>query len=244
MRVGREKFDVDAELQQKIDQRSAEGKGLIGGDPHRRPAHVRWRPIAEHLPYFRLVDCSEKKRTRLEAFLSHRPLEIEIGFGSGEFLLGRSTSHPECHFLGFEVKRHLCRAVAQHVQGDTLSNLWISDDDARWALPQLDLVGRVQAIHVLYPDPWWKRKHQAKRLFRPSFVALVHDLLEPTGILHVRTDVQGYGQLVEDLVADHGGFAPNEPTLASLFEADPPTRREAFCSSIHRPIWIQVFRKT
>jgi hypothetical protein len=44
-------------------------------------------------------------------------------------------------------------------------------------------------------------------------------------------------------MADHGGFAPNDPTLASLFEADPPTRREAFCLSINRPIWIQVFRK-
>ena len=95
----------------------------------------------------------------------------------------------------------------------------------------------------IYTKPLCPYCIRAKRLFKPSFVALVHELLAPRGILHVRTDVEGYAQLIEESMADHSGFAPNDPTLASLFEADPPTRREAFCLSINRPIWIQVFRK-
>lgn len=156
-------------------------------------------------------------------------------------MLGRAAAHPGRRFLGFEVKRELCRDVAKEIEAAGLANVWISDDDARWALPQLDLAGRVAVVHVLYPDPWWKRRHHAKRLFRLPFVAMVHDLLAPGGLLHVRSDVAGYAQLVEQVVADHGGFSANDPSLAALFAADPPTRREAFCRSVGRPYWVLCF---
>lgn len=270
MRVGRAEFDVDLARQHFDDSRYGQGRGLIGGDPRLRPAHVRWQPIPEEQPYFRLIDISAGKRARLAAFLGTAgnagkegkgegqegseegrgtegaatgPLEIEIGFGSGEFLLGRAAAHPERRFLGFEVKRDLCQDVVRAIEAAGLGNVWISDDDARWALPQLDLTGRVAVLHVLYPDPWWKRRHHAKRLFRLPFVALVHSLLEPGGLLHVRTDVEGYAELIQQVVTEHGGFSANDPALAKLFSADPPTRREAFCRSIGRPYWVMAFKR-
>ena len=255
LRVGRPDFDVDPGQQQEAIERYDEGRGLIGGDPSRRPAHVRWRPIPEEQPYFRLIDVSAEKRARFADFLhgeregkegeegNGEPLEVEIGFGTGEFLLGRSQTEARRRFLGFEVKRDLCRGVIRHVQRAGLENVWISDDDARWALPQLGLAGRVDVIHVLYPDPWWKRRHQVKRLFTLPFLDLVHELLAPGGLLHVRTDVEGYAQLIEQVVAEHGGFSANDPVLAAAFNADPPTRREAYCREINRPFWVLGFRK-
>jgi len=266
--LGRPDFDVDPGQQQEAIERYDDGRGLIGGDPNRRPAHVRWRPIPEQQPYFRLIDVSAEKRARLGAFLGGEgeegevgkegkegregkvgeesgggALEVEIGFGTGEFLLGRATANPERRFLGFEVKRDLCRLVVRPIQQAGLTNVWISDDDARWALPQLRLAGRVEVIHVLYPDPWWKRRHQVKRLFSLPFLDLVHELLTPGGLLHVRSDVEGYARLVEQVVTEHGGFLANQPTLATAFDADPPTRREAHCREINRPFWLLGFRK-
>ncbi len=266
--LGRPDFDVDPGQQQEAVERYDEGRGLIGGDPNRRPAHIRWRPIPEEQPYFRLIDISEEKQARLAAFLGGElggtegnseqrdetveavrsvrapgPLEIEIGFGAGEFLVGRSRANPERRFLGFEVKRDLCRVVIKQVQRAGLENVWISDDDARWALPQLGLAGRVDVIHVLYPDPWWKRRHQVKRLFSLPFLDLVHELLASDGLLHVRTDVEGYAQLIEQVVAAHGGFSANQSALAAPFDADPPTRREAYCREISRPFWLLGFRR-
>ena len=245
MRTGRDEFETDPARQQHDDARYDQGRGLIGGDPSRRPARARGRPIPEDQPYFRLMDLSEAKRARLQAFLDDdgRPLEVEVGFGSGEFLLGRAAAHPERRFLGFEVKRDLCRRVAKRIGRRGLANVWIGDEDARWALPQLDLAGEVSVVHVLYPDPWWKRKHQAKRLFRPPFVALLHEILATGGLLHVRTDVHGYAQLVQEVIAEHGGFTADDPCLAAPFDADPPTRREAFCRSIQRSEWVLGFRK-
>jgi tRNA (guanine-N7-)-methyltransferase len=257
MRVGRDEFEVDIAQEQRDSERYDEGRGLIGGDPAKRPAHVRWRPIPEEQPYFRLIDISAEKRARLDAFLSddgavrnadespgtRRPLEIEIGFGSGEFLLGRAAAHPERRFLGFEVKRDLCRSLVKRGEAVELGNLWVGDDDARWALPQLALAGQVDVVHALYPDPWWKRKHQAKRLFSQPFLDLVQALLVPGGLLHVRSDVEGYAQHIEALLEEHGGFSANDPALARPFDADPPTRREAYCRQIGRAFWVMAFAK-
>ena len=260
LRVGRGDFDVDPDQQQEAIERYEDGRGLIGGDPNRRPAHVRWRPIPEEQPYFRLIDISAHKRARLQAFLegggkvgkegnweelagTGSPLEVEIGFGTGEFLLGRSQAQAGRRFLGFEVKRDLCRGLVKSIQQAGVGNVWISDDDARWALPQLGLAGQASAIHVLYPDPWWKRRHQVKRLFTLPFLDLIHELLAPGGLLHVRSDVEGYARYIDQVVAEHGGFSANDPTLAALFDADPPTRREAYCREINRPFWLLGFRK-
>ena len=283
-RIGTGEFDVDPERQQEAIERYSEGRGLIGGDPNRRPAHVRWRPIPEAQPYFRLIDVSIEKRARLDAFLRAAasteelretqrnleelggtqgnseelgeipvslgtlgqrllPLEVEIGFGTGEFLVGRAAACPERRFLGFEVKRELCRGVIPQIEAQALANLWISDDDARWALPQLGLAGQVAVIHILYPDPWWKKRHQVKRLFNAPFVELLYALLMPNGLLHVRSDVEGYAQLVEQSVGEHGGFSADDPALARPFDDNPPTRREAFCREILRPVFITAFRR-
>lgn len=267
--LGRPDFDVHPGQQQEAIERYDDGRGLIGGDPNRRPAHVRWRPIPEEQPYFRLIDVSAEKRARLADFLegelggtvrnsgelspavesagnvrSQAPFEVEIGFGMGEFLLGRSQAQRGRRFLGFEVKRDLCRLVVRSIGQAGLGNVWISDDDARWALPQLGLAGRVDVIHVLYPDPWWKRRHQVKRLFSLPFLDLVHELLIPGGLLHVRTDVEGYAQFIEQVVGEHGGFDANDQALAALFDADPPTRREAYCREISRPFWVLGWRKS
>lgn len=267
-RLGRGDFDVDPEQQQEAIERYDEGRGLIGGDPSRRPAHVRWRPIPEEQPYFRLIDVSAEKRARLADYLAGElegtqrnwenvdkavgivqtdrtpgPLEIEIGFGTGEFLLGRAGANPGRRFLGFEVKRDLCRGLVAAAQRAGLGNLWVGDDDARWALPQLGLAQQVGVIHVLYPDPWWKRRHQVKRLVSLPFLDLVHATLAPGGLLHVRSDVEGYARYIEQLVAEHGGFSANDPALAAAFDADPPTRREAYCREINRRFWVLGFRR-
>ena len=253
-RVGRGEFDVDPARQQEAIDRYDEGRGLIGGDPNRRPGHVRWRPIPEEQPYFRLIDVSEEKRAQVDAFLheegnSEEPgrseclLEIEIGFGTGEFLLGRAAANVERRFLGFEVKRDLCRGLIPQIQKRELTNLWICDDDARWALPQLDLAGRVDVIHILYPDPWWKKRHQVKRLFNLPFVELLHELLAPGGLLHVRSDVEGYAEFIEQAVKEHGGFSANNSALAAFFDENPPTRREAYCREIGRPFRIMSFAR-
>ena len=79
MRLGRDDFEVDPEQQQEATERYDDGRGLIGGDPNRRPDHIRWRPIPEAADYLRLIDVSGEKRALLEEFLHGKGNEGKEG---------------------------------------------------------------------------------------------------------------------------------------------------------------------
>jgi len=241
-RVGPAAFDIDPGRLEIAVDRYEQGKGLIGGDPRRRP---RWlHPLPpEPAPAFRLLESSPEHRERLQAFLGAAPLEIEIGSAYGEFILDWAATHPDRHFLAFEVKWKLMNRLAQRVERRDLHNLWVSDDDARYDLPRLLAAGSVDVFHILFPDPWWKPKHQARRLFVPPFVDLLALLLHPGGVLRVATDVPGYGEAIEKLMAGYDAFTPTQTQPAARFAAATPTSRQAFCDEIGRPYAYYTFQR-
>ena len=241
-RVGREEFETDtARLQAALD-RFDEGKGLIGGDPSKRS---RWiRPLPEEpAPVFRLHQSSAEHLSRLAIFVEQAPIEIEIGSGHGEFILDWANQHRDRHFIAFEVKWKLMRRTVKRAHHAGLPNLWVSDDDARYDLPRLLEAGSVDVFHVLFPDPWWKPKHQPRRLFVPPVVDIFAGLLRPGGFLRVATDVPGYGDVICDVVEAHPRFQANEPALAEQYANARPTSRQVFCDEVGRPYQYYYFMK-
>ena len=241
-KIGPGKFTVDEERWQRALARYHEGKGLIGGDPRQRPRWLHPLP-AEPAPAFRLLQSSPEHIQRLKDFLATAPLEIEIGSGPGSFILDRAQKHPDRHFLAFEVKWKLVRDMVQRAQKLGIENLWVSDDDARFDLPRLLSPNSVETFHILFPDPWWKPKHQARRLFSPPFVDVLALLLKPGGILRVATDVPGYAQVIQQVVEEHPEFLPHNPSLAEKFSDAAPTSRQAFCDKIGREYQFFYFQK-
>ena len=232
-RIGPGEFHIDEARLAEAVRRYEEGKGLIGGDPQRRPHRKPLPP--EPIRAFRLYGSSPEHLERLRTFLASAPLEVEIGSGGGEFILDWAAQHPERHFLAFEVKWKAMRRIAERAAQRGIDNLWISDDDARYDLPRLLGPESVEVFHILFPDPWWKPKHQARRIFTPPFLDVLAILLKPGGILRVATDVPGYAEYIRDLVEGHPAFLPNDPALAQRFATAAPTARQAFCDEIGRP---------
>ena len=241
-KVGPDEFTVDEARLQRALERYHEGKGLIGGDPRKRP---RWlHPLPEEpAPAFRLMQSSSQHLARLQAFLEEAPLEIEIGSGPGDFILDRAAKRPGRHFLAFEVKWKLVREMVKRAQQRGIDNLWASDDDARFDLPRLLKPDSVDIFHILFPDPWWKPKHQIQRLFAPPFVDVLAVLLKPGGILRAATDVPGYAEVIQDVVEAHPDFLPHNPHLAAQFTDAAATSRQAFCDKIGRPYRFFYFQK-
>ncbi len=223
------------------------GKGLIGGDPRKRPHADRLPDWGLNRYFFRTLALDDPRGwngERLRADLaSDRPLEIEIGFGRGDFILDRARRHPDRVFIGYEVRTKAARLALQRAEKLGLTNLWISDDDARFSLPRLIPDGRVDMVHILFPDPWWKKQHKVKRLFSPPFVDLLAAKLRPGGVLHVKTDVAGYGELVRYLVEHHPAFKPHDPRLAERIGPHLPTHREFWCHEHGLPVWVYYFER-
>jgi len=223
------------------------GRGLIGGDPRRRPdAHLlpEW---GINQPFFRALALEDERGNNGPAFhellTSEQPLEIEIGFGRGDFLLDRAQRHPQTLLLGYETKTKATRLCLDRVNRLELGNLWLSDDDCRFNLPRVVPDGRVDIIQIFFPDPWWKPQHQVKRLFSPPFIDLLAAKLRSGGLLFFKSDVHDYGEMVRILVESHHAFWPNDPEQAQRIGGYAPTHREYWCLQNQRPIWSYYFTR-
>ena len=223
------------------------GKGLIGGDPRLRPGSHLLPPWGLDQPFFRalaLDDARGHNGAVLAGLLaSDRPVEVEIGFGRGDFLLDRAQRHPDHVLLGFETKIKATRLMLARIAKLALANLWVSDDDGRFSLPRTVADGRLDAVHILFPDPWWKTQHKVKRLVSPPFVDLLAAKLRPGALLHFRSDVQEYGELVRYLVEQHPAFLPHDPAFAAVLGDVAPTHREFWCIRHQRPVYTYYFAR-
>lgn len=221
------------------------GKGLIGGDPRRRPNFDLLPEWALDRPFLRSLALDDRRGENGERFRRRiagpQLLEIEIGFGRGDFLLDRAARRPDTVFLGYEVRTKTVRLALRRLEKGGLANLWLSDDDVRVGLPPAIPDARVDAMHVLFPDPWWKAQHKAKRLFSPPFVDLLGAKLRPGGYLHFKSDVEQYGRLARHLLSRHPAFSDHSPDLADRLGPHLPTHREHWCRENGKPVWAYYF---
>lgn len=130
------------------------------------------------------------------------PLEIEVGTGKGLFLSGAAASMPDRDFLGIEVSKKYAHYVAERLAKRGLANARIVHGDAlrifRERLPDALL----SAMHVYFPDPWWKARHKKRRVLNAGFLRDVERTLRPGGRLHFWTDVQEYFETTLALIQE------------------------------------------
>ena len=125
-------------------------------------------------------------------FGSSAPLEIELGAGTGDFIVARAAEFPERNFLAIESSGVVSRMLAVRCGRAALGNLRVLRMDGRTLVNLLIGSESVSAYHIYFPDPWPKERHHKRRLFTPYLVANLERTLAPGGTLYVATDVGEY----------------------------------------------------
>jgi tRNA (guanine-N7-)-methyltransferase len=148
-----------------------------------------------------LVEPSETPVQWPHVFANSAPVEIEVGFGKGLFLLTASLERPDVNFFGIEIERKYQLFTANRLAKRAIRNVRLACTDARAFLANLVPAGSVQAVHVYFPDPWWKKRHHKRRLFTADFAAACARVLCVGGKLEVMTDVEEYFAIITGLLA-------------------------------------------
>ncbi len=129
------------------------------------------------------------------------PLELEIGSGKGLFLATAGAAHAERNYLGTEVVRKYAAFAAARCAKRGLSNVCVVQGDALRLLAEWIPDRSLAAVHVYFPDPWWKKRHRKRRVFKPSFVRDIERVLADAGRLHFWTDVEEYFHAALEVIA-------------------------------------------
>lgn len=125
-------------------------------------------------------------------FSKAQPLEVELGSGDGSFLLNYAKQHPERNFLGIERLWGRIKKLDRKGRRMGLENLRGIRIESAYFLEYLLPRESTSALHIYFPDPWPKRKHQRHRLVNERFPELARNILQPGGVVYLRTDDDNY----------------------------------------------------
>jgi tRNA (guanine-N7-)-methyltransferase len=120
------------------------------------------------------------------------PIHVEIGAGGGDFCIEYAKGNPNDGVIAIERKlNYLLRAVRK-VRGQDLPNLVLVNGDALYLFQEYLEPESVDAVHIYFPDPWPKKRHAKRRIFRAETLTTILARIRMGGSLHIRTDVEGY----------------------------------------------------
>ncbi|MBN1279771.1 MAG: tRNA (guanine-N7)-methyltransferase [Chlorobium sp.] len=148
-------------------------------------------------------------------------IEVEIGFGSGEYLIRRASEHPDRLFIGIEKKPGMVTEVSKRVASRNLDNIRLIESCAKTAFADLFPACSVSRIYSLFPDPWPKRKHSKYRLFSTEYLCLVNNRLKVGGETLIVTDSADYYHWILRQTPDAGfeiEHGPITPQFNTRFE--------------------------
>jgi tRNA (guanine-N7-)-methyltransferase len=131
------------------------------------------------------------------------PLEVEVGSGKGLFLQSAATALAGHNFLGIEVAQKYAHHAAARLAKRNLTNAIVVHGDAQRVFREFLADASLAAVHVYFPDPWWKKRHRKRRVMNEAFLKDVVRTLAPGGRFHFWTDVEEYFQTGLALVAEH-----------------------------------------
>ena len=172
-----------------------------------------------------------------------REVELDIGFGRGHFLLARAAARPGALVVGLEVRRKWVALAAARATRAGLDNAVAWLGDARSVLGGLGPDAVLSWAFVHFPDPWWKKRHEKRRVLSSSMAGQIARLLRPGGRLLVQTDV-------DDRAAAFRGTLEAEPGLRALaLEPDrspveQASHRERKCLDAGLPVFRLLYEKT
>jgi len=171
------------------------------------------------------------------------PIVLEIGFGMGETTAAIAAAQPDRDFVGIEVHGPGVGNLLREIDRRGLANVRVVRHDAVEVVDAMIPAGALAGIHVYFPDPWPKKRHQKRRLLKPAFVHALARRLAPGGYLHAATD---WGDYADEMLATLRA----EPLLANTAEgfaprpaSRPPTKFELRGTRLGHPVFDLLFTR-
>ena len=177
------------------------------------------------------------------AFGRAAPAVLEIGFGMGEATAHIAALMPDLNFLCCEVHEPGVGALLKRIGEQGLENIRIVPHDAVEVLASMVPPQSLAGVHIFFPDPWHKLRHNKRRLVQPPLVAQLASRLQAGGYLHCATDWEPYAQQMLEVLSAEPQLENSAPDFAPKPHYRPLTKFENRGLKLGHGVWDVVFRK-
>lgn len=207
-----------------------------------RVSAAQQRAVDNLLPRFG-IPYAARALDLAQIFGRDAPKILEIGFGMGETTAAIAQAHPQNDCLALEVHSPGVGSLLKQIGAINLTNIRVIRHDAVEVLRDMIPDNSLDGVHIFFPDPWHKSRHNKRRLIQSPFVAQLVKKLKPDGYIHAATDWQDYAvqmlavfsaePLLLNTAAD---YAPRPPYR-------PLTKFEQRGLRLGHGVWDLVFKK-
>jgi tRNA (guanine-N7-)-methyltransferase len=171
------------------------------------------------------------------------PVIFEIGFGMGDTTAAIAAAMPQHDFIGVEVHTPGVGSLLKQIEEQGLQNLRLIQHDAVEVLTHMIAPGALAGVHVFFPDPWHKARHNKRRLIQPALVQLLCSRMAPGATLHCATDWQDYAEQMLAVLGAEPALVNSADGYAERPAYRPVTKFENRGLRLGHGVWDLVFKR-
>jgi tRNA (guanine-N7-)-methyltransferase len=147
------------------------------------------------------IEFTQQEIKLSEIFPKSEKVIMEIGFGMGEATAIIAKNHPNNGYIAVDVHPPGIGKLLARIVENNLTNLKVIEEDVHVVLQHMIPNESLDGIHLFFPDPWPKKKHNKRRIVNEGFLALIHPKIKKGGFIHIATDWVPYAISIQEVFA-------------------------------------------
>ena len=169
---------------------------------------------------------------------------IEIGFGMGQTTAEIAEALSNSNFIAIDVHSPGVGNLLNKIKEKKLKNLKIIQHDAVEVLKKMIQDESLDAVHIFFPDPWHKKRHNKRRLIQEPFLELISRKLKKEGYIHIATDWEDYANWIIEIFKKNAMYKSKNIDFSQKPSYRPKTKYEHRGVNLGHQVWDMVFVKS
>jgi len=145
-----------------------------------------------------------------------QPFHLDLGCARGRFLLQMAQKNPHKNYLGIEIREALVTEANQIKDEYNLTNLYYLSGNINYFLRELLTslpLNMIELVTIQFPDPWFKKKHQKRRVVQSEIVEILAQFLSKKGQIFLQSDIQEVAEEMCEKFLENSHFKPLTPEI-------------------------------
>ena len=126
-------------------------------------------------------------------------VHLEIGCGSGRYLIEWAQENPQDAFIGLELRYKRLVLAAKKIEQQNISNILLMRERGEFIDEYLSH-NSIDCLHINFPDPWSKKSRRKHRILSADFLTKMYPYFRSGGELRFKTDHLEYFETITDII--------------------------------------------